>query len=117
MAIKEIIHDNKAVAAKRTTDSLETGFVEVFGTAQILVGVPGSTPTTNRAALMYDLRQRIFHNGVLPLDLETGGPNDDTLPGAKKNWFPGCYTYGISLNQDAPVYRNEDGTGTILAML
>ena len=117
MAIKEIIHDNKAVAAKRTTDSLETGFVEVFGTAQILVGVPGSTPTTNHAALMYDLRQRIFHNGVLPLDLETGGPNDDTLPGAKKNWFPGCYTYGISLNQDAPVYRNEDGTGTILAML
>ena len=44
----------------------------------------------------------------MPLELATGGDNDDLIPDGKCNWYPGSVTYGYVMEQDAPVYNTDD---------
>ena len=93
------IHDNKIVIASKEQDQLLSSFYNILGTTQIL----------NGEQLVYDFYQKVFHGGILPLELATGGDSDDLIPDGKRNWYPGSVTYGYVLEQDAPVYDNEDG--------
>ena len=93
------IHDNKIVIASKEQDQLLSSFYNILGTTQIL----------NGEQLVYDFYQKIFRGGILPLELATGGDSDELIPDGKCNWYPGSVTYGYVLEQDAPVYDNEDG--------
>ena len=93
------IHDNKVLIASKEQDQLLSNFYNILGTTQIL----------NGEQLVYDFYQKVFHGGILPLELATGGDSDDLIPDGKRNWYPGSVTYGYVLEQDAPVYDNEDG--------
>ena len=99
MGIYDKIHDNKVVIASKEQDQLLSSFYNILGTTQIL----------NGEQLVYDFYQKVFHGGILPLELATGGDSDDLIPDGKRNWYPGSVTYGYVLEQDAPVYDNEDG--------
>ena len=93
------IHDNKIVIASKEQDQLLSSFYNILGATQIL----------NGEQLVYDFYQKIFRGGILPLELATGGDSDELIPDGKCNWYPGSVTYGYVLEQDAPVYDNEDG--------
>ena len=93
------IHDNKIIIASKEQDQLLSSFYNILGTTQIL----------NGEQLVYDFYQKIFRGGILPLELATGGDSDNLIPDGKCNWYPGSVTYGYVLEQDAPVYDNEDG--------
>ena len=93
------IHDNKIVIASKKQDQLLSSFYNILGTTQIL----------NGEQLVYDFYQKVFRGGILPLELATGGDSDDLIPDGKCNWYPGSVTYGYVLEQDAPVYDNEEG--------
>ena len=92
---KKIIHNNVVI---KPDNDLITRLNLVLGTVQIY----------NGSQLAYDLNQKVFRHGVLMLDLETGGDNDSLLPEYKCNWFPGCKTYGVLLEQDAPIFNTSD---------
>ena len=93
------IHDNKIIIASKEQDQLLSSFYNILGATQIL----------NGEQLVYDFYQKIFRGGILPLELATGGDSDELIPDGKCNWYPGSVTYGYVLEQDAPVYDNEDG--------
>ena len=93
------IHDNKIIIASKEQDQLLSSFYNILGATQIL----------NGEQLVYDFYQKIFRGGILPLELATGGDSDNLIPDGKCNWYPGSITYGYILEQDAPVYDNEDG--------
>lgn len=93
------IHDNKIIIASKEQDQLLSSFYNILGATQIL----------NGEQLVYDFYQKIFRGGILPLELATGGDSDNLIPDGKCNWYPGSVTYGYVLEQDAPVYDNEDG--------
>ena len=99
MGIYDKIHDNKVVIASKEQDQLLSSFYNILGTTQIL----------NGEQLVYDFYQKVFHGGILPLELATGGDSDDLIPDGKCNWYPGSVTYGYVLEQDALVYDNEEG--------
>ena len=99
MGIYDKIHDNKIIIASKEQDQLLSSFYSILGTTQIL----------NGEQLVYDFYQKIFRGGILPLELATGGGTDELIPDGKCNWYPGSVTYGYVLEQDAPVYDNEDG--------
>ena len=99
MGISDKIHDNKIIIASKEQDQLLSSFYSILGTTQIL----------NGEQLVYDFYQKIFRGGILPLELATGGDNDDLIPDGKCNWYPGSVPYGYVLEQDAPAYDNEDG--------
>ena len=92
------IHDNKIIIASKEQDQLLSSFYNILGATQIL----------NGEQLVYDFYQKIFRGGILPLELATGGDSDNLIPDGKCNWYPGSVTYGYVLEQDAPVYDNED---------
>ena len=92
------IHDNKVVIASKEQNQLLSSFYNILGTTQIL----------NGEQLVYDFYQKVFHGGILPLELATGGDSDDLIPDGKRNWYPGSVTYGYVLEQDAPVYNTDD---------
>ena len=98
MGIHDKIHDNKVIIASKEQEQLLSSFYSILGTTQIL----------NGEQLVYDFYQKVFKGGILPLELATGGDNDDLIPDGKRNWYPGSVTYGYVLEQDAPVYDNED---------
>jgi len=100
MSTRDRIGNNKARVGTLVDGSLESKLHLILGSTTIL----------NGSQLVYDLHQQVFRNGVLPLDLETGGPNDELLPEYKCNWYPGSITYGVVLDNDAPVYSSEDET-------
>ncbi len=96
-----------------TNDPLSTDLYNIFGATQIKIGTkntPGISPE-NVAKLVYDLRQKQFRHGVVPIELATGGRDDPDFPGGRINWFPGSETYGLFLQHDAPVYDNDAGQG------
>ena len=99
MGIQDKIGNNRIVIPKEEADKMHIAFGTILGTTQIL----------NGSQLVYDFYQQVHHGAGFLLDLETGGENDPIIAGGKCNWFPGCYTYGFVLEQDAPVYDNEDG--------
>ena len=99
MGIYDKIHDNKVIIASKEQDQLLSSFYNILGTTQIL----------NGEQLVYDFYQKVFRGGILPLELATGGDSDDLIPDGKCNWYPGSVTYGYVLEQDAPVYDNEEG--------
>lgn len=94
------IHDNRTVIPVKKQEELLGKFYNVLGTTQIL----------NGSQLVYDFYQKVFHGAVLPLELATGGEDDDLIPGGRCNWYPGSYTYGYVLEQDAPVWSSDDET-------
>lgn len=105
MAINDTIRNNQVGVKTGDQDQLVTELIHIFGTTKVAIC------KNNAIQLVYDLKQKVFRGGILPLDLETGGPDDDTLPNGKKNWFPGATTYGVIVHKDAPVFITEpDGT-------
>ena len=91
----KIINNNRAI---KPNNELLTQLYEVLGAVQVY----------NGQQLAYDLYQKVYRNGTILLDLETGGDNDDLLPDYKCNWFPGCKSYGVLLEQDAPLFNTAD---------
>ena len=98
MGIHDKIHDNKVIIASKEQEQLLSIFYYVLGTTQIL----------NGEQLVYDFYQKVFKGGILPLELATGGDDDDLIPNGKRNWYPGSVTYGYVMEQDAPVYNTDD---------
>ena len=98
MGIHDKIGNNRIVIPKEEAYKMHTAFGTILGTTQIL----------NGSQLVYDFYQQVHHGAGFLLDLETGGEDDPIIAGGKCNWFPGCCTYGFVLEQDAPVYDNED---------
>ena len=69
------IHDNRVVIISKKQEQLLSSFYNILGTTQIL----------NGEQLVYDFYQKIFHGGILPLELATGGEDDDLVPDSKRN--------------------------------
>ena len=84
MGIHDKIHDNKVIIASKEQEQLLSSFYSILGTTQIL----------NGEQLVYDFYQKVFKGGILPLELATGGDDDDLIPDSKRNWYPGSVTYG-----------------------
>jgi len=97
----------------------KTDMYNIFGTTQIIIGDKdlSQLPHEQIERLVYDLQQKVYHKCLFPLDLETGGSEDTDLPGGKKNWFPGCDTYGILLSRDGAVFDNDKGIGAPLEII
>ena len=98
MGIHDKIHDNKVIIASKEQEQLLSSFYSILGATQIL----------NGEQLVQDFYQKVFKGGILPLELATGGDNDDLIPDGKRNWYPGSVTYGYVMEQDAPVYNTDD---------
>ena len=75
MGIHDKIHDNKVIIASKEQEQLLSSFYNILGTTQIL----------NGEQLVYDFYQKVFKGGILPLELATGGDNDDLIPDGKRN--------------------------------
>lgn len=69
------IHDNRTVIPAKKQEELLGKFYSVLGTTQIL----------NGSQLVYDFYQKVFHDAILPLELATGGADDDLVPDGRCN--------------------------------
>ena len=119
VGINKKIGDTDIYEHKEGQTGLTIDMYNLFGTTQIAVGTKDNSviPATTIARLIYDLRQKNYRHAIVPIELCTGGPSDNVLSGAKKNWFPGSETYGIFLVHDAPMFDNERGEGAPIRVI